>query len=126
MIQNKKQSRKSIKRWVASTKEKKSDIDKVFEHYKALFREGRVCKLNEPRRKVIRNALKRHDIIYLFAAITNMKKDDWKGRAKYDDISYAISIIKGIDNVERWAYMQPESTPESRFEESFNNATRGK
>jgi len=83
----------------------KADIEKVYKHYcNRLNKNPNQYKLNPMRRNMIKTALKRHDCDTLVRAIDGMASDTWKGRAKHNDIRYALSVINSEDMAEKWAY----------------------
>tara|TARA_R100001244_G_scaffold52877_1_gene45908 strand:- start:520 stop:909 length:390 start_codon:yes stop_codon:yes gene_type:complete len=109
-MNTKKSDRRKIKKFLKIERSSKI-VQMVFDHYTTVFKKNSLCKLNPSRKTLIKNSLKRHGYHNVITAITAMSKDTWGERAKYNDITYAIAIIKGIDNVEKWLTVAPTNSP---------------
>ena len=71
---------------------------------------GKKLRLTTNNKKIIKARLKEYSEEDIKKAITNFSKDTWKGRENYCNLSYAIGIIGGKDNLEKW--LSVESTEE--------------
>jgi hypothetical protein len=91
-------------------RETKANVELVFNHYKTVIKKTDLYKLSSERKKLIEKSIKRHDVDSCLKAINGMATDDWDKRANYNGIEYAIGIIKGVDNVEKWASYTPTAT----------------
>jgi len=92
-------------------KETDNNVIQVFAHYKTTFNKNASYKLNTKRTKLIKDSIKLHGIDDTVKAITKMATDDWEGRSNYNDLSYAIGTVKGIDNVEKWLSYESQKKP---------------
>jgi len=112
----------SEKKMVTMKKSHDKEVKQVFDHYVTVMKKNKLTKLNPARRKMIKNAIKFHGLDVVLLAITNMSKDTWPDRAKYSDIRYAIGTVRGIDNCEKWACMEPENPTENKVDFDSNIA----
>lgn len=83
------------------------NINNIFNHYTKTFSKNKAYKLTAERKRLIKNALKRHEFDMVVKAIDGMASDDWIERPKFNDLKYAIGIISKTDNVEKWASYEP-------------------
>jgi len=92
-------------------------VSEIYEHYKTVFKKPK-SRLGQKKITLIQKALLRgHTSDDLFKAIEAMSIDDWEDRHKFNDLSYAIGEIKGIDMVEKWADYKPKgSNKKNRYD----------
>ncbi len=70
--------------------------------------------LTSDRKKIIQGALSRYKLEDLQQATVIMMKDTWVERRNFMDVKYAVGVIKGVDNVEKWLnFSNEEADPDA-------------
>jgi len=86
---------------VKESKVKNIHTSEIIKHFNSVCRKN--LAFTKEREGVIEKCLNAgRSVDQIKAAINNFSKDDWAERHKFCDLIYAIGMIRGVDNFDKW------------------------